>query len=74
MKVALHNRIKRLEERSGRSLSVVWHRILLEEGEAETEAIARYIAAGNVVDGSDNFIFRLSVPVVSQAREPCPND
>lgn len=63
MKVALHNRIKRLEERVDRSLTSVWHRILLEEGEAKAEAIERYTAAGNVVSENDNFIFRISVSV-----------
>lgn len=63
MKVALHNRIKRLEERVDRPLSSVWHRILLKDGETKFGAIERYVAAGNVIGENDNFIFRVRVPV-----------
>jgi hypothetical protein len=61
MKMMLHNRIKRLEERVDRCLSPVWHRILLNDGETKAVAIARYSAAGNVIGENDNFIFRVSV-------------
>jgi hypothetical protein len=61
VKVALHNRIKRLEERVNPCLPSVWHRILLEDGETKAGAIERYAAAGNVVGENDNFIFRVFV-------------
>lgn len=60
MKARLHNRIKRLENHLAPPLSPVWHRILLEEGEALNEAIERYVVAGNVVGERDNFILRIS--------------